>query len=108
MYYTPIAEGFGLISILAGLVLDGGCSDRSVDENNVLRGATLSGKLTREVRVSINVLEDEHYELSSRYRTQYGPEDMRKHGETAPAPHLEYKLDGKDVNGRLRQDRVYY
>ena len=116
-YRTPIAEGFGLISILAGLAsipsLDGGhgdSSNRSVDKNdNLLRGATLSGKLKREVRLSIEVLEEEEaeqykhhhhhqYELASasastsasrdggaHHWDQEGEEDMmtrrgRKHG----------------------------
>ena len=48
LYHTPISDGFGLVSVLAGIERD------SLDR---LQGAALSGSLIKPVSMHISVLE---------------------------------------------------
>lgn len=55
LYTTPIGDGFGLVSLLAGI---------KQESLAVLRGAALSGELERPVRVrfSVRSMEEQEYE----------------------------------------------
>ncbi|KAL8964357.1 MAG: hypothetical protein Q9183_004508 [Haloplaca sp. 2 TL-2023] len=57
-YSAPLGRGFGLISILSGI-------DR--DSLDVLGGAALSGKLTKDVKLSIRSAENEAHEHTVEY-----------------------------------------
>ena len=57
LYKTPIGDGFGVVTLLAGV--GGG------KEENQLKGASLSGKLERDVRVQFEVTRDDAATLES-------------------------------------------
>jgi hypothetical protein len=59
LYHTPISDGFGLVSVLAGIERD------SLDR---LQGAALSGSLIKPVSMHISVLEKIQPEEGPRYR----------------------------------------
>ena len=75
LYTTPIGNGFGIISLLAGITAEG---------HEVLRGAALSGKLSQKVRVrfmtrKVEGLEYErlHLDLGSQVKSdRLGPKIM--------------------------------
>ena len=62
LFSSPVTEGFGTISLLAGL--------RS-DSAGVLRGASLSGKLSKLVRVQMVVRNGDGYEDEGANRIEY-------------------------------------
>ncbi|KAI9818435.1 MAG: hypothetical protein M1827_000494 [Pycnora praestabilis] len=77
LYPTPIDEKFGLISMLAG-VRSGGIE--------VLRGASLSGKLKRQVKVGFAIVKD--------YEDEHGD-------------HVEVHFDAARANDKVASGRIY-
>ena len=51
LYKTPLGDGFGVVTLLAGF--------RGGKEENQLTGASLSGKLKRDVKINFEVMRDE-------------------------------------------------
>jgi hypothetical protein len=82
-YRSPIADGFGLVSMLAGV---------SKELSNVLEGATLSGKLRRPVTVQIIV-------------AQTPPSADRKRSKVADQ--VEYLLGRKGTRGIIKTGVKY-
>ena len=78
LYSTPISNGFGLISLLAGV---------SKDTVDVLRGAAFSGNLTEPVRIRI---------LNGN----------RADGEWNKA-NIEYEVDSQGKHGRVERGKTY-
>lgn len=81
LYGTPVGEGFGLIAMLAGL------SSRSI---GILRGASLSGKLKRPVKVRIDVQE---------------PRGVIQSGKEAQ---IQYSLDIDGRSGTVQRRYLYH
>lgn len=79
MYATPISNGFGLISLMAGTSREG------VD---ILRGAAFSGQLERPVTVRISIVDDQSVE-------------------TRQGASVEYELNAPGRQGRIEKGKVY-
>lgn len=119
---APVGEGFGLISILAGLKVD---EDDDNDDQTlgrggggrgVLRGATLSGRLRKEIRVRIDVLECKQNNpeiIGTGHAGHLDEEFLPRHGAAVhvadtPPPRIQYTIDGNGKNSRLRRGYTYY
>ena len=83
LYKTAVGEGFGLIAVLAGL------PSRST---RILRGASLSGKLERPVRVRIDVKDSPSLEGEG----------------SSKESHIQYSFDTREGNGKLRARCLYH
>ena len=79
LYHTPISDGFGLVSVLAGIERD------SLDR---LQGAALSGSLIKPVSMHISVLGTEEgpgyrriqYSLANTYQKPSTLDRKEKYG----------------------------
>lgn len=83
LYSTPADKGFGLVSILAGV------EKASLE---VLKGASLSGKLERPVRLRIGIAED------VRNLDGGGKGEAR----------LLYEVDSKAQHGKVKRRKIYH
>ena len=86
LYSSPVTEGFGIITLLAGL---------SPDSANVLRGATLTGKLSQVVKVQMVAV-------------QHGDGSHDEQGFAGgQEDHFEYIIDGKGRNSTVSHKKTY-
>ena len=79
LFSAPITDGFGMVTLLAGL---------APETRSVLHGAAFTGKLTHPVRVQITV--------------------RREKGEVREGlEQVEYVLEGRGPNAELRSGIIY-
>ena len=87
---APIGEGFGLITILAGI---------NKESLGALRGASLTGKLRKPVRLAIRTVDTIYHETEEEHKA---PSSDYLHR----ARRIEFTVNGQGRNGILKKDQI--